>query len=82
MATTGGYVLMPANCGNVFAIFGVYLKVVFFFRKCDVFFSLPKKCAENYPEKDILKLRSVKSQLTLIALQCLRAGKFKIQCLG
>ena len=46
------------------------------------FFSLPKKCAENYPEKDILKLRSVQSQLTLTALQCPRAGKFKIQSLG
>ena len=30
-----------------------------FFRKNDAFFSLPKKCAENYPEKDTLKLRSV-----------------------
>ena len=30
-----------------------------FFRKYDAFFSLPKKCAENYPEKEILKLRSV-----------------------
>ena len=34
------------------------LKVVFF-RKYDAFFTLPKKIAENYPEKDILKLCSV-----------------------
>ena len=34
------------------------LKVAFF-RKYDAFFSLPKKCAENYPDKEILKLRSV-----------------------
>ena len=34
------------------------LKVAFF-RKYDAFFSMPKKCAENYPEKEILKLRSV-----------------------
>ena len=26
---------------------------VAFFRKYDAFFSLPKKCAENYPEKEI-----------------------------
>ena len=32
---------------------------VVFFRKYDAFFSLPKKCAENYPEKEILKLCSV-----------------------
>ena len=31
----------------------------FFFRKYDAFFSLPKKCAENYPVRDILKLLSV-----------------------
>ena len=30
-----------------------------FFREYDAFFSLPKKCAENYPEKEILRLRSV-----------------------
>ena len=30
-----------------------------FFRKYDPFFSLPKKCAKNYPEKDFLKLGSV-----------------------
>ena len=52
------------------------------FRKYDVFFSLPKRCAKNYPEKDILKLCCVQSQLTLTALQCPRAGKFKIQSLG
>ena len=57
------------------------LKVAFF-RKYDAFFSLPQKCAKNYPEKEILKLRSVQSQLTLTPLQCLRAGKFKIQSLG
>ena len=28
-----------------------------FFQKSDAFFSLPKKCAENCPEKDIFKLR-------------------------
>ena len=33
------------------------LKVAFF-RKCDTFFSLPKECVENYPEKEIWKLRS------------------------
>ena len=33
----------------------VVLKVAFF-RKHDTFFSLPKKCAKNYPEKEILKL--------------------------
>ena len=32
------------------------LEVAFLFRKDDAFFSLPKKCAENYPEKEILKL--------------------------
>ena len=32
------------------------LKVAFF-RKYDAFFSLPKKCAKNYPEKEILNLR-------------------------
>ena len=53
-----------------------------FFRKYDAFFSLLKKCAENYPEKEILKLHSIQSQLTLTALQCPRAGKFKIQSLG
>ena len=36
-------------------IFALDLKVIFF-RKYDGFFSLPKKCAENYPEKVILKL--------------------------
>ena len=41
------------------------LKVAFF-RKYDAFFSLPKKCVENYPEKYILKLCS---DLTLTALQ-------------
>ena len=32
-----------------------------FFRKYNAYFSLPKKCADpdNYPEKEILKLRSV-----------------------
>ena len=40
------------------------VKVVFF-RKYDALFSLPKKCAENYHEKEILKLCSVQSQLTL-----------------
>ena len=57
------------------------LKVAFF-REYDAFFSLPKKCAKNYPEKEILKLRSVQSQLTLTALQCQMAEKFKIQSLG
>ena len=33
----------------------IVLKVTFF-RKYDAFFSLPKKCAENYPEQEILKL--------------------------
>ena len=28
----------------------------FFFRKNDAFFSLPKKCAKNYPLKEILEL--------------------------
>ena len=50
--------------------------------KYDAFFSLPKKCAENYPRKEILKLHSVESQLTLTALQCKRAGQFKMQSLG
>ena len=36
----------------------IYLKVAFF-RKYDAFFSLPKKCAKKYPEKDNLKLCSV-----------------------
>ena len=31
------------------------IKGRFFLRKYDVFFSLPKKYAENYPEKEILK---------------------------
>ena len=31
------------------------LKVAFF-RKCDAVFPLPKKCAENYPEQEILIL--------------------------
>ena len=34
------------------------LKVAFF-RKYDALFTLPKKCAEIYPEKEILKLSSV-----------------------
>jgi hypothetical protein len=37
---------------------GFIVKVAFF-KKYDAFFSLPKKYAENYPEKDILKLCSV-----------------------
>ena len=32
------------------------LKVGGFFRNCDAVFPLPKKCAENYPEQEILKL--------------------------
>ena len=35
------------------------IKGRFFLRKYDVFFSLPKKYAENYPEEEILKLSSV-----------------------
>ena len=31
----------------------------FFFRKYDAFFSWPQKCAKNYPEKEITRLRSV-----------------------
>ena len=38
--------------------FNDLLKVAFF-RKYDAFFSFPQKCAENYPEKEILKLRPV-----------------------
>ena len=59
----------------------VHLEVAFFQRVWCTF-SLPKKCAENHPKKEILKLCSVQTQLTLTALQCPRAGKFKIQSLG
>ena len=45
-------------------------------------FQATKKFTENYLEKYILKQHSVQSQLTLTALQCPRAGKFKIQSLG
>ena len=55
-----------------------------FFRKYDAFFSLPKKCAENYPEKRYFEivfcLESADSNCT--ALQYPRAEKFKIQNLG
>ena len=50
---------------TIFEVFNAGLQIknnsykVAFFRKYDAFFSLPKKCAENYPEKEILKLRSV-----------------------
>ena len=36
-----------------------FAKGRFFFRKCDAFFKLPKKCTKNYPEQEIRKLRSV-----------------------
>ena len=42
------------------------LKVAFF-RKYDAFFSLPKKFAENYPEKEILKLCSAESNCTAVS---------------
>ena len=44
---------------NMTLFFGKDFKLkVAFFRKCDTFFSLPKECVENYPEKEIWKLRS------------------------
>ena len=44
---------------RVIMIFLRLLLKVAFFRKYDAFFLLPKKCAENYPKKEILKLCSV-----------------------
>ena len=38
--------------------YNLTLLKVAFFRKYNAFFSLPKKCGKNYPEKNILKLRS------------------------
>ena len=68
---------------DLMALLCYFLKGSFFFRKYDAFFSLPKKCAENYPEKAVLKLRSVQSQLTLnkaqFSVQGRKNSKYKGQ---
>ena len=53
-----------------------------FFRKNDAFFSLHKKCAENYPEQEILKFVYLYLTSTYTALQCTNTQKFKIKSLG